>query len=473
MKLSFTILTILLFKNATFSQSSRQQKQLDSVFSMMNRQNQFNGTVLIAEKGKVIYHKGFGYRDTSSGSVNNKTTSYELASCSKQFTAAAIVLLHRDGLLNYEDRLSKHIPELSFWQEVTIYDLLRHTSGLPEYLIDMPKSWDHHKIATNDDLIKFYAQRKDTLEFKPGNRHRYNNTNYALLASIIERLSGKSYAGYLQERIFKPLHLNQTFVFNRRLQPRKLPNHAIGYVWAKNSFDLVSSENARYGDSMVYYLDGIVGNAKVNSTASEMNKWLIALNRNTLFTKDEFELMTTVSKTTAGKQIPYGFGLDLSKGTGTFSYGHTGSWDGYATFIYHNVIKDRSIITLQNFKMGAYPFDNINQILDGKPLTIEYRPKIQLSDDQIKRFAGEYVDEQNKNEVQVLTFLDGHLVHNSSRVRWDMRFFPVSASEFQAIRQGGADGVLKFTELSNGDTRLEMLQYGEVIGSGIKKKTVE
>ncbi len=470
MKLSFTIFIILLFQNATFSQSSIQQRQLDSVFSMMNRQNQFNGTVLISEKGKVIYHKGFGHRDTSSRQVNNKTTSYELASCSKQFTAAGIVLLHRDGLLKYEDHLSKHIPELSFWQEVTIYDLLRHTSGLPEYLIDMPKSWDHHKIATNDDLIKFYAQRKDTLEFKPGSKHRYNNTNYALLASIIERISGKSYANFLKERLFKPLHMQETFVYNRRLEPRKLKNHAIGYVWARNSFDRVTSEDPRYGDGMVYYLDGIVGNAKVNSTAIDINKWLVALDRNTLFTKEEFDLMTMVSKTTAGKNIPYGFGLDVSKGNGTFSYGHTGSWDGYATFIYHNAIKDRSIITLQNFKLGAYPFETINEILDGKPLTIEYRPKIQLSNEQIKKYAGEYVDEKNNTEVQQLTFLEGHLIHNSSKVKWDMRFFPVSSSEFQGIRQGGTDGLLRFTELSNGDTKLEMLQYGEVIGSGIKKK---
>ncbi|MBD1385050.1 beta-lactamase family protein [Mucilaginibacter rigui] len=469
MKLSLSLFIILLLNNAAFSQDSRQQKKLDSVFSMMNRQNQFNGTVLISEKGKIIYHKGFGYRDTASRQVNNKTTSYELASCSKQFTAAAIVLLHRDGLLNYEDKLSKYIPELSFWQEVTIYDLLRHTSGLPEYLVDMPKSWDHHKIATNDDLIRFYAQRGDTLEFKPGSRHRYNNTNYALLASIIERVAQKTYAEYLKERLFKPLHMQQTFVYNRRLRPRKLRNHAIGYVWAKNSFDRVTSENARYGDSMVYYLDGIVGNAKVNSTAIDINKWLVALDRNTLFTKEEFELMTAVSKTTTGKNIPYGFGLDVSKGNGKFSYGHTGSWDGYATFIYHNAVKDRSIITLQNFKLGAYPFETINQILDGKPLAVEYRPMIQLSGNNIKKFAGEYVDEKDKNEVQQLAVLDGYLVHNSSKVKWDMRFFPVSANEFQGVRQGGADGVLKFTELPNGDMKLEMLQYGQVIGSGIRR----
>ncbi|PST83905.1 serine hydrolase [Pedobacter yulinensis] len=471
MKNKLTILIILFLNTTAFSQESRKHKQLDSVFSLMNRQNQFNGTVLISEKGKVIYHKGFGHLDTASGQANNKTTCYELASCAKQFTAAAIVLLHRDGLLNYEDKLSKYIPELRSWQQVSIYDLVRHTSGLPEYLIDMPKGWDHHKIATNNDLIAFYAKRQDTLEFKPGSRHRYNNTNYALLASIIERVSGKSYAAYLQERIFKPLHMDRTLVYNRRLQPRKMKNYAIGFVWAKNSFDRVVSENPNYGDSTVYYLDGIVGNAKVNSTANDIYKWLVALHQNTLFTKAEFELMTMVSKTTAGKDIPYGFGLDLSKGKETFSYGHTGSWDGYATFIYHNAIKDRSIITLQNFKMGAYPFNNITQILDGKPLTVEYRPLIPLANEQIKKYEGDYIDEKDKDEVQQITFLGGHLVYNSNKIKWDMRFFPVSVNEFKAIRQGGTDGELKFTELPNGDTKLEMLQYGKVIGGGIRKKS--
>lgn len=455
--------------NLAFSQQEQEVRQLDSIFTMMRNQHQFNGTVLIAEKGKVILQKGYGFSNELNRSENNTKTIFELASCSKQFTAAAILLLKRQNKLQYEDKISKYLPQLDFWNKVTIADLLKHTSGIPEYLIDMPKEWDKSKIATNEDLIRFYAARRDTLQFEPHSKHRYNNTNYALLASIIEKVSGKTYAEFLATNIFKPLKMKNTFVYNRREHPQKVKNYATGYVWARNSFDKVTSENFRYGDSTVYYLDGIVGNAKVNSNVEDLYKWIVTLKNNTFFSNAEFEDMTAVTKTSLGRAVPYGFGLDVSKGENRFSFGHTGSWDGYATFIYHNMIKDRTIITLQNFKMGAYPFETITQVLEHTLPKVEYPKKMTLPETEIQKYTGTYVDEKNPEEIQYITNLDGHLIHNAKRVAWDMRFFPVSVNEFQAIRQGGIDGVLKFSMLTNGELKLEMFQYGEMIGSGIKK----
>jgi CubicO group peptidase (beta-lactamase class C family) len=467
-KLTF-FFVFMIASHFAYAQHEKQVQQLDSILSMMSRQNQFCGTILIAEKGRVIFEKGYGYRDENFKQKNNVKTVYELASCSKQFTAAAIVLLKRQGKLSYTDEMSKYLPELSFWKKVTIYDLIRHTSGIPEYLSDLPGNVDTTKIATNKDLIKFYETKRDTLKFDPGSRHRYSNTNYALLADIIERVSGTSYAKFLNDNVFKPLKMKHTFVYNRRLEPKRVKNYATGYVWANDSFDKVTSEDPRYGENMVYYLDGIVGNAKVNSTVGDIHIWIESLKANKLFTKEEFDLMTDVTKTNSGRNIPYGFGLDLSKADNKFSFGHTGSWDGYATFIHHNVMKDRTIITLQNFKMGAYPFANINQILDEKPLTIEYKKKINLRESDLHKFIGTYIDENNKDEIQYITSLNGHLVHNSKQVAWGMRFFPISSNQFQAVRQGGADGVLKFTTLQNGDIKLEMLQNGKVVGTGIRK----
>ncbi len=467
-KLKFLFMLIIASKLA-YAQKGKQVQQLDSIFSMMNKQNQFNGTVLIAEKGRVMFEKGYGDSDERSKRKNSVNTVYELASCSKQFTAAAIVLLKRQGKLNYTDEMAKYLPEFSFWKKITIYDLLRHTSGIPEYLADIPGNMDTTKIATNKDLIKFYEARKDTLKFEPGSRHRYCNTNYALLASIIERVSGTSYAKFLVENVFKPLKMKHTFVYNRRLQSQKIANYATGYVWANNSFDKVTSEDPRYGERMVYYLDGIVGNAKVNSTVQDIYLWIEALKANALFTREEFDLMTHVSQTSSGRNVPYGFGLDVSKGDNKFSFGHTGSWDGYTTLIYHNMLKDRTIITLQNFKMGAYPFTNINQILDEKPLTVEYKQKVDLQEADLQKYCGTYIDENNKDEIQYITTLNGHLIHNSKKVAWGIRFFPVSPNQFQAVRQGGADGVMKFTTLQNGDVKLEMLQNGEVVGTGLRK----
>lgn len=466
---SLTLFTCLLLSFNLFSQHKFEQK-LDSVFSIMNTQNQFSGTVLIAEGGKIIFTKGYGYQDLQLTNKNTSETIYELASCSKQFTAGAIALLHRAGKLRYEDSLSKFIPELARWGKVTIYDLLRHTSGIPEYLIDMSASWNHNKIATNDDLINFYASREDMLMFVPGSRHDYCNTNYAFLATIIERISGMSLGEFLKRNIFLPLKMNHTFIYNSRQDPQNIRNRATGYVWKKNSFKRITSENPDYGDSLVYYLDGIVGNAKVNSSALDVFKWVTALKSNTFFTPEEFSLMTSVTKTLTGKSVPYGFGLDLSGSSDNLSFGHTGSWDGYSTFIYHSMRRDRTIITLQNFKMGAYPFKTINQILDQKPIGIEYAKKVSLPRPDIEKYAGIYTDKDNDAEQHEITFLDGYLIYNTKAIKWDMRFFPVSKNQFKAIRQGGSDGELRFADLENGIIKLEMLQSGKIIGTSLKSK---
>ena len=458
----------ILLSASIFAQHSRKAQLLDSVFGVMYAQYQFNGSVLIAEKGEVVFQKGYGYSNETTKSSNNTRTAFELASCSKQFTAAAIVLLKRQGKLSYTDRLSLHIPELASWELVTINDLLRHTSGVPEFLMDMPQTWDKLRIATNDDLISFYASRGDTLQFVPGSRHEYTNTNYALLASIIERVSGESYAEFLAKNIFKPLGMKNTFVYNRRQHERKLKNYAVGYVWARGSFDKVTSEDPRYGEDMVRFLDGIVGNAKVNSTVEDVYKWIKALRENKLFTEGEFEEMTRVTKTSAGENIAYGYGLDISRGENKFAFGHTGSWDGYTTFIYHDSVNDRTIITLQNFKMGAYPFMNIMQVLNEQPLTTEFRARIPLAEAGLEQYTGIYIDQDDKDNVQTITCLNGHLIHNSTNIPWDLRFFPVAPGEFQGILQGGNDAVLRFTTMEDGGVKLEMLQYGSVIGTCMK-----
>jgi len=465
-KLLFVAYMIAITAELCPAQSIKQTKRLDSVFTVLTNQNQFNGSVIIADKGKIILKKGYGFSNEQSKELNNPSTIFELASCSKQFTATAIVLLKRQGKLNYDDKISKYLPELNFWDKVTIQDLLRHTSGLPSFMFDMQKDWDQTKIATNADVINFYAKRKDTLMFEPKSRYQYSNTNYAILASIIERVSGKTYAEFLSQHIFKPLNMQSTFVYNRRETPKKIKNYATGYVWANNSFNKVVSEDPAYDDKLVYNMDGVVGHAKVNSSVEDLFKWIISLRTNSLLTQKEFDEMTEVTQTSKGKSIAYGYGFDVSKKQDKFSFGHTGSWDGYTSFIYQNVIKDRSIIILENFNLGTYPFKNINEILDNQPITLEFKPKVLQAENEMTKFAGTYADEQDSKEKHIITYKEGHLFYNSSSAKWDMRFFPISGNEYKGIRQGGADGILKFTKLDNGKMKMEMLENGQVIGSG-------
>ncbi len=264
--------------------------------------------------------------------------------------------------------------------------------------------------------------------------------------------------------------MDRTFIYNRRLSPRKIKDYAYGYTWIKNSFEKAVEDDKRVGEMMSYAMDGIIGNAKVNSTVEDIYKWHNALKSNKLLTQQEFDQVMESSQTTDNKKVYYGFGFEVRKKDNNMSYGHTGSWDGYITFTHHDTIKDRTIIVLNNFSKGIYPYNSINEILDGttpkKPLPL----KIDLPETAIQKFLGIYIDPENPSEKHNITYLNKHLVYNTDKLAWDMRFFPIADGTFQAIRQGGVDGVMKFTPQNDGTMKLEMTQYGQKIGGGIRKK---
>jgi len=454
----------------SFGQKNHTEKRLDSLFTSLAAQNQFSGSVLIAEKGKVIYKGGKGYSNELSKELNNSQTIFELASCSKQFTGVAIALLHRDKKLSYTDDITAYLPELSSFKGVSIYNLLHHTSGIPEFLFgNFTKDWKNERIATPQDVVSYYAERKDTLEFTPNSEERYTNTNYVLLAVIIERVSGQKLDTYLAEKIFRPLKMDHTFIYCRRMAPRKLKNYAFGYVWIKNSFEKATEDDERVGRAEVYYMDGIYGAAKVHSTVEDLYKWMNAMKKHQLLTASEFEEVMAITKTSANEEVKYGFGFDVRKGANSISYGHTGSWDGYITLMHYSSKNDRTVIVLNNFKNGVCPYKTISEILDNKTSSNEFVKKVDQEEEVIKQYVGEYTDPENPEEKHVITYLDGHLVYNTAKADWDMRFFPSSVAVFQAIRQGGTNGVMEFKSQEDGSMKLEMSMYGRVIGQGVRK----
>lgn len=469
-KNNFILSTLFLLTTVlSFGQKANNEQRLDSLFTSLAEQNQFNGSVLITDKGKIVYKNGKGYSNEITKEKNNTKTIFELASCSKQFIGVGIALLHRENKINYTDDITKHIPELSNFKGVTIYDLLRHTSGIPEFLGKFQMDWKNDKIATNQDVINYYATQKDTLEFKPNSKHQYSNTNYVFLATIIERISKQKVDTYLSEKIFKPLKMNRTFIYNRRVNPKTIKNYALGYSWIKDSFVKATEDDSRIGNTMSYYMDGIIGNAKVNSTVEDIYKWINAIKNNTFLSKSEFDEVMKISQTSTKEDVTYGFGFEVRKNGNEISYGHTGSWDGYITFIHYNSKNDRTIIVLNNFRNGVYPYETISEILDNKPSSNEFIKKVNLPEEEIKNFVGEYADSENPQDKHIISYLDNHLIYNTNKASWDMRFFPTSNNTFQAIRQGGIDGVMTFTRQRDGTMKIEMTQYGQNIGSGTRK----
>jgi CubicO group peptidase (beta-lactamase class C family) len=363
-------------------------KQIDSVLTASYKEQKLNGNVLIAEKGAIIYQKSFGKANEATNKDLDAESVFELASVSKQFTAMGIMLLKKQGKLSYDDSLRKFIPELPYYN-ITIRQLLHHTSGLPDYMDLFMKNWDSTKIATNQDMIDQLSKYKPAVLFTPGEKWEYSNTGYALLATIIEKVSGKSFGDYLDKYIFKPLEMKRTMVYRRRFEKKEVDNYAYGYVFdkMKNKFVLPDSlaETAR----MVYSLDGIVGDGTVNSTSNDLLKWDRALYTEQLVPKEMLAEAFTPGILNDGKNTTYGFGWILTdmKGIGKV-VSHTGGWPGYSTVIERHLDTDKTIIFLRNHDIPVMVLQKIRNILYG--IKEEPKNEIVVSTEILKQYIGEY-----------------------------------------------------------------------------------
>ncbi len=347
MRRTFLLTTIgLLLGNLTFGQSG-QHKRLDSLFNALFKQKMFNGNVLIADKGKILFEKSYGFANEQTGQKINNQTIFELASVSKQFTAMAIVLLAKQGKLNYDDKISKYIPELAFYGNISIRNLLHHTGGLPDYMEIFEEKWDKTKIATNQDIINVFTKYRPKVIFQPGEKYEYSDTGYTLLALIIERISGKTFGKFLSENIFQPLKMKNTFIYRRRFEPKQIKNYALGYVTDSLGHQVLPDSFGK--EFYTYYLDGIVGDGTVNSTTEDLLKWDSALYTDKLVDAKDKELIFNSVKTNNGKETHYGFGwfVGNSKKYGKIVY-HSGGWPGYSTYIERHLDNDKTIIILQN-----------------------------------------------------------------------------------------------------------------------------
>jgi CubicO group peptidase (beta-lactamase class C family) len=385
-----TIITLLLIGQSSFGQDKAQK--IDTILTALHNAGNLNGNVLIAEKGKVIYQKSFGFSNESTKEKLDENSIFDLASVAKQFTAMAIVILKEKGKLNYDDKMSKYIPELSHYSNITIRNLLNHTSGIPDYMGLLDTTFDKTKIATNRDVIAALAKYKPPVLFEPNTNWEYSNTGYALLASIIENASGMSYGDYLTKSIFKPLKMENTLVYTRRLVPKKVANYAYGYVYSDSlKTYILPDDSEEY--NFVVWLDGVVGDGMVNSTVIDLLKWDRALYANKLISKKSKKEIFTSSELDDKSKTKYGFGWEIEDHE---VYGnivsHDGSWPGYGTFIERHIQNDKTIIVLMNYANYAnntsIPVSDLRKILYNiEPITyIELQPK------ELEIFAGEYKD---------------------------------------------------------------------------------
>jgi CubicO group peptidase (beta-lactamase class C family) len=426
----------------------------------------FNGNVLIAKGGHPIYEQSLGWADFNTRRPLNDSSVFELASLSKQFTAMGIVILKEKNKLSYEDNLKKYFPDFPY-DNITIRNLLTHTSGLPSYETQFETKWDHHKIAYNKDIVSVLQQAKDTLYFKPGSKWKYSNTGYAVLALIIEKVSGMSYNDFMARSVFQPLNMTHTFIYNDRRSSGRIPsNYALGYVYSDSLKRYILPDSLAKFD-FVYYLDGIVGDGCVNSTTPDLLKWDRSLYNSILVSKTGLdEMLSPLVQISARDSFGfYGFGVMVETKTPKGKViSHTGGWPGYGTLLVRRVDADETIIVLSNNEtMTGNIRAGLESILDDENLIMPYEHKeIKIDPALLDRYVGKY----SAFLTLVLIKKDGKLYRHRDGTA-DIELKPESETKF--FYGDGTDRQIEFEV--NGDGKVTKAWFINTGQKGELKKT--
>jgi CubicO group peptidase (beta-lactamase class C family) len=316
-------------------------QQADKVFKGLSR-NGLNGVVLYAEQGELVYEEAFGWRDLCKRHKDSLRIddAFQLSSDSKMFTAEAVMLLKADGKLDYDDDIRKYIPEFPY-AGVTIRHLLNHCSGLPRYDSMADEFWpDRKKPFSNEALIAMLAEKTPEPYGTPGGGYFYNNINYALLASVVERVSGQHFEDFMRERIFEPCGMTHSYIYSMRddtavslYMPVEVHGHDMyrkGPVKAQND-----------------YLNGVMGDKIMFSTVEDLYKYNQALDQ-ALLMPDSLQREAFVPGIPKWKNDEnYGFGWRMSK-EHPDAYFHFGWWKGYKSLIIRDVAHRRFLAILTN-----------------------------------------------------------------------------------------------------------------------------
>ncbi len=321
-------------------------KEIDSCFAKKRDSAGFNGAMLVAYKGNIIYENYCGVEDITTQKPLSKNSIFQIASTSKTFTATAILYLYQQGKLSIYDTLGKYFSNFPY-KDIRICDLLCHRSGLPNYLHfinDM--GYDTMSLLTNKRLLDILYRQKPEILALPNTKFAYNNTNYVLLALIIEQISNLDFSTFLQKAFFNPCKMQHTFLYQPQ---KKSPEHATTGYLHRNIADTIAPPDGIYGDKNIY------------STLHDMLQWDRALRSGQLLHDSLLTLayMPRSFEKVGIKNYGYGWRL-LRQPDNTYLVYHNGWWHGYTSAFYRNIQKDITIIVLSNkFSRTTYKVQEI------------------------------------------------------------------------------------------------------------------
>jgi CubicO group peptidase (beta-lactamase class C family) len=361
---NLVMLTLLVFSDVPSvdgqkdAQTISASKELEGLYSAIAESGTPGFAVFVQQNGKPIFAKGYGVGDLGDKQPIDPHTNFRLASCTKQFTAMAIMLLVHDGRLRYDEPLTDIFPEFpAYGRSISMRNLLNHTSGLPDYedlmnAVENGKApvWSPEHQIRDSEVLQL-LEKESHGKFTPGSKWEYSNSGYVILGLIVAKRSGKSFGDFLYERIFAPLQMNHTLVFEK--DKNKIANRAYGHSRRDGKFVQTdqSSTSATQGDGGIY------------SNLEDLGKWGDALQNHTLLSQKEFaaaitpvvlplgaeqKLAEDAPESLRGKALGYGFGWFLDLKTPHPLMWHYGDTMGFKSAILHYLDSKLTVIVLCN-----------------------------------------------------------------------------------------------------------------------------
>ncbi len=325
---------------------AKKAAELDKKFIRLQKLTGFNGTVLYAEKGRLIFKKAYGFKNVrrKRDSLSTKDA-FQLASVSKMFSAMAVMILKNDGQLNYDDDIRLYLPEFPY-DGVTPRLLMTHRSGLPRYMSLAHAKWTNKKIPINNDqMLQLFVDSPPDKYFTPDNGFHYCNTNYALLANIVEEISGLNFEDFVEQRIFNPLGMDSSFVYNMR-------GDTVVKLYIEGGVPGYYKRGWRWREMEDYYLNGVMGDKNIYTSVEDLYKYDKALDNFTLLPKEIIEEAFQPGSPKYWKRKDnYGFGWRIKKGMDSTVY-HFGWWKGFRTFYIRDMKYQKTLIVLTNKDKG-------------------------------------------------------------------------------------------------------------------------
>jgi len=327
-------------------------KRIDEFMKRLHSRSAFNGNVLVAKGGKIIYRNSFGWADYLHRDSLNINSQFELASVSKPLTATAVLMLIERGKLRLDQTVNDFFPEFPY-EGVTIKQLLSHRSGLPNYVyfVDGIRK-DKRKGMTNKEVIDLLIQHKPGRYNVPDARFLYNNSNFMILAAIVEVVSGQSFTVFMQENIFKPFGMKNTAVYSKA-DYETIPTGVVGHdkVWRRS---VVQN-----------FLDGPVGDKGIYSTVDDLFLFDRALVEGRVIKKELLDSAYVGRSKPTNGVFNYGYGWRLyEKGNLVIAY-HTGWWHGFKNLYIRDLKNDITIVLLSNMANASLNrLDDLYKILD-------------------------------------------------------------------------------------------------------------